>query len=310
MKTLTTEQKSGVVQAVMEYRTQNGLSQGEMAKRAGVGEAYISTLENGKTHVGKSEIGDHHYRKLAEAVGYHLEPVYWVHCDTKQYRQMYAELLGAKVSGKVRVLIGNTRHGKTYSTHRFVQAYPAETYLITVSSLYRLNDIINELCEVLGVDKAGSYVSRLNRIAKKLDSKMAAGGKPQIVIDEAENMTVPVLRMCKALYDAVKDKCSLTFVGTRQFTHKVEQLKDKNVDGMPQFYARMKAGIREIDEIDKERDFAPFLALAPTDGVREIVMNWADNYGELNDYLEYALREADRMGVELTEKFLMQLFRA
>ncbi len=308
MENITSTQKGTIGQLLKDYRSANGLSQEEMAQRAGVNISYINSIEAGKLTVGKSEIADKYYRKIAEAIGVTLDKVFWKHEDTPQYLMLYSELLDAKVSGRVRVLIAKTRHGKTYTVDKFLKAVPKDTYRITVSSLYRLKDIVNELCDLLGCDASGSYVSRMKRIAKILNDKKLAGGHPNVIIDEAENMTVPVLRMCKALYDVVKDACSLTFVGTPQFLTKVESLKEKNVEGMPQFYARLKAGVRGVADINKEKDFEPFLDLVDDEGLKVLLLNVADNYGELNDYLEYALKEADRMGVELDEKLFKQLF--
>lgn len=308
MKEITQELKEQIGQAVKDYRADYKLSQDEVAHKAGINVSYVNSIEAGKSVIGKSPIGDKYYRKLADVLGIHIDKVFWKHEDTPQYLQLHTELYDAKVSGRVRVLIAKTRHGKTYTVNRFLKEVPKDTYRITVSSLYRLKDIVNELCDLLGCDVSGSYVSRMKRIAKVLNDKKLAGGHPNVIIDEAENMTVPVLRMCKALYDVVKDACSLTFVGTPQFILKIEAMKEKNVEGMPQFYARLKAGIRDVADILKERDFAPFLSLVEDENLRILLLNLADNYGELNDYLEYALKEADRMGVELNEKLFKQLF--
>lgn len=300
--------KDNIKEALKAYRKDNVLSQDDIASKAGVNVSYINAIENGNTHIGKTAIKDSYYKKVAKAINYQYERLFWRHVDTPQYLQLYAELMDAKVSGRVRVLIGKTRHGKTYTVDRFTKKVPKDTYRITVSSLYRLKDIVNELCELLNLDTTGSYVARLKRISKTLNDKKMKGSKPDIIIDEAENMTIPVLRMSKALYDAVKDSCSLTFVGTPQFKKKLEALRDKDIEGMPQFYCRLKAGIREIKDIDNQNDFDPFFELVEDEGLKVLLTNLADNYGELNDYLEYALQEANRMGVHLTEKLFKNLF--
>ena len=300
--------KDNIKNLLIEYRSDNQLAQKDIASKAGINTAYVNAIEQGDTHIGKTKIHDSYYKKIAKVINYQFEKVFWSHEDTPQYLQLYAELMDAKVSGRVRVLIGKTRHGKTYTVDRFTKKVPKDTYRITVSSLYRLKDIVNELCELLRLDTTGSYVTRLKRISKSLNDKKLKGHKPCIIIDEAENMTVPVLRMLKALYDAVKDSCSITIVGTPQFLNKLEFLREKDTDGMPQFYCRLKAGIRWIKDIDKQSDFTPFFELIEDKDLKTLLLNLADNYGELNDYLEYALQEADRMNTTLTEDLFKNLF--
>lgn len=298
--------KENIVTALKAYADENGLSQGQLEQATGVNISYINALLNGDFVIGKTVIGDSHFKKIAKAINFQVERVFWKHEDTPQYLQLYAELMDAKVSGRVRVLVGKTRHGKTYTVDRFVKKAPKETYRITVSSLYNLKDIINEICYLLGLDASGSKVSRLKRIAKSLNDKKMKGGKPILIIDEAENMTVPVLRMFKALYDVIKDSCSIAFVGTPEFLSKLEQMKGKT-EGLEQFYCRVKAGIRWIKDINKRTDFESFLDLVEDRDLRVLLGNIADNYGELNDYLEYSLQEADRMGKPLTERLFRNL---
>jgi hypothetical protein len=54
--------------------------------------------------------------------------------------------------------------------------------------------------------------------------------------------------------------------------------------------------------------FAPFLARIEDAGLRVLIESISNNYGELNDYVETSLREADRLGVCLTEDLFRLMF--
>lgn len=306
------KEKDNIKEALKAYREVNMLTQEDIAVKAGFNVSYVNNIENGNTHIGQTAIKDSYYKKIANVINYQYEPVFWKHVDTPQYLQLYSELCAAKISGQVRVLIGKTSHGKTYTVNRFVKKVPKHTYRITVSSLHRLSDIIDELCGLLNVECTGSKVSKLKRISKALNNIKLNGGKPLIIIDEAENMTIPVIGAFKALYDAIEKNCAIAFAGTPDFINKLETLRSDNNrkkgDGIPQFYYRIEAGIRWIKDIDKPDDFAPFLELVDDEGVKEMLSNLADNYRALNNRLEYALQEADRMNVPLTEKLFRNLF--
>ena len=84
-------------------------------------------------------------------------------------------------------------------------------------------------------------------------------------------------------------------------TH-LEQMKRKNKDGIPQFYRRVKFGVRKLEPID--RRFPGFLDdITDRELVRFLTEN-CDNYGELHDVLVPSMREADITGEPLTVDFI------
>lgn len=310
---MKTEIKKQIIDSAKSYAVENGLSQDVFADMVGVNVSYINALWNGnfslKSKNNKGvEIKESYFKKIAGTIGYKYEPVYWSLVETDQYLQIYTELLDAKNSGRMKLLIGSTGCGKTYTVKQFALDCPNNTFRITVSSLHNLNDIINELCELMNITVTGSRISRLKKISAKLREIKLNGGKPILIIDEAENLRLPALKMLKALYDAVKEFCSIALIGTNQLSDKLDTLNEKNIEGMPQFYRRFKAGKREICEINKRIDFTPFLERVEDNGLRVLLESLSGNYGELNDYLEPALREADKTNVELTENEFRLMF--
>lgn len=302
------ETQKAIMQALKAYAEDKGLSQEQLAQVLNMNVSYVNAMLKGEFTIGKTAIKDSYFEKVAKAIGYTFKRVYWELKETPEYIQLTTEMLDAKVSGRGKTLIGDTGCGKTYSYSDFMMNYPTHSYGITVSSLHKLKDIINELCDLLGVDTTGSYVSRLKRIANRLNVLKMNGAKPVIMIDEAENLTIPALKMMKALYDALKGICPIVLIGTPQLEKKLDVLNEKDIEGIPQFIRRIKAGIRHIKSGEKKTRFSPFLAGLQDENLATLLISLADNYGELNDYLEYALQEADRMGKPLTEELFRNLF--
>lgn len=303
--------KAEIIFALTDYMREHTLSQEEMASHAGVNVAYINALVNNKTVMGKANapIKDGIFRKIARAIGHEYETYYWGLVETSQYEVIMEELLDSKSRGVEKMIIGATGCGKTYTLNRFKKEQPVHNYCITVSSLHSLNDILNDLCEQMGLHKSARPIPKLKAISRKLEHIRMSGARPIVIIDEAENLKIPALRMIKALYDALENLCPVTLIGTPKLLLKLEQLKETDEDGMPQLYRRYKAGVRHIRSIDKESSFPEFLSVVEDNGLKELLMNIADNYGELNRYLEPALRESEIMGEPLTEKFFRFLHK-
>ena len=303
--------KQQVAEAAIEYCNTNNLSQEDIAGMAGINLAYINGMFTGKhTHkAGKNkvlDIKDKYYISLAKTIGFALEKQYWNTVETSQYIDIRAALASAKVTGRTAMIIGDTGTGKTYTIDEFCQNYPTGTIRLTMSSLYTLNDVLNELCDKLKVPAKGSKLSKLQKIAGALKKMQLNKEKPIVILDEAENMGVSLLKMIKGLYDAIKGVCAIVLVGTSELTDKLDRMKEKGKPGMPQFCRRFKAGTIELKDIKQEalKSFLKELGINDADLI-SLLVELADNFGELNDYLEPALIEADKKGVELD----VELFR-
>jgi DNA transposition AAA+ family ATPase len=239
---------------------------------------------------------------------------HWKTFPCKQFKEIISTLESARDEGKAAMIIGSTGYSKTYSIDKFCQKYSDNTYRITVSSLNRMPDIINELTEKVGVDYGNisfyrmqqySLKVRLDAIVKKVKEVYIRGGKPILIIDEGENLEISVLKMLKGLYDALKNYCSIVLIGTEQLLNKLLNLKKRNRDAIPQLYSRFKMGLKVLTPIKKHIDFKPFFDYYIPDeiGLQKLLIEKCDNYRELNDALEPALRKAKMQGAPLTETF-------
>lgn len=298
-----------MIDALREFGIANGLPQESLAEGAGVNVSYINAMLNNRTYVGSTKIADVHFRKVAEYIGYKFDKVYWKHRDIDEYVEVYTQLADAKAKGNMKIIINTSGFGKTYTSDRFKKENVRFTYRVTVSSLHRLQDILEELADALGITNLKkSQVARLKQIASKLRTIKLSGGKPIIILDESENLKLPSLKMLKALYDAICEYCPIVLIGTEDLIRLLDKLLENKETGMPQFYRRWKSGIYIVKSREKDEVFAPFLEDVHDSDLRDLLCSLCDNIGELHDYLEPAMRAADEMGEELTESFFRSLY--
>ena len=304
------ELKFQIVSGAKDYAAINKISNNDVAKKSGVNSGYISNMfRNQFTNQvdGKDvPIGDRWFYKLAEFAGLPVKKQYWATVPTVQFTGVISSLEAAKKSGRICVIICDTGNGKTYSVGKFVHLNPQHTYKITVSDAHKLKDILVELLDKLGIPTAYGNAGKLLAIAERLRQLKRSGHQPQIILDEAENLKLPVIKSLKALYDQCNGYASITLIGTQQLIDDLIKMKKRNRGGVPQFYRRIKASIRHIDNA---YDFAPFFEKFNVEKpLRKLLNELCENYGELHDYLEPALREADERDEPLTENLFRLIY--
>jgi DNA transposition AAA+ family ATPase len=227
----------------------------------------------------------------------------WKFIQTLQAKEVLFELMDSKDNGTAKMIIEETGGGKTTAVKKFLEAKPKHTYVVTVGDTYRLIDILHELMDLLGLQKWTCKMAKhicLRDIKNKLIEISNNGGRPIIIIDEAENSRVNTLKCYKELYDGVIEHCGFVLIGTEQL---LEQLhKKSNGQSIPQLRRRLKAGTRFITPLNKARDFKPFFNhfIPDNSDVQDLLLTLCDNYGELKDYLDSVLRHCSRKKVELT----------
>jgi len=299
---ITPIQKQQITDALNAYIDANAISANEIAKRSLVNESYISSIRNGETTVGKSDIKDKWYLMLADFIGLSLEKQYWQMQQTPQLMRMLATLEDAKNNGQTNIIIGETGCGKSYISDLFIRANPIDTYKVVVGSLDTIGDLLDKVIDILKIATPKTKSKKIGEIAKRLKQLKLEGHKPHIIFDECEYMKQPALCSMKELYDALNKICGITLIGTSQLLDNLDKLRKKNRSGIPQFYRRVKFGIRELPSID--RSFSMFLEAIQDKALRNFLKQNCDNYGELHDVLVPAMKEADRTGEPLTENFV------
>jgi len=305
------ETKIEVIAALEEYMHRYNLSANEVAKKSGVNPSYISTMRSGNftMHVGDNDvdIADKYFEMVASLIDFKLEKTYWETVPTTQMKQIINSLESAKVYGSTIVIIGETGSGKTYVSNLFVRNYPVDAWIITIGSQDNLSDIIEKMCDKIGVSIEKTKSRTIRSLIKKLKTMRMDGHRPIIIFDEAEYMKQPAMCNMKELYDHLFGICAIVLMGTEQLTRHMDKMLKKNKDGIPQLWRRIKFGVRSLQAID--RTFKMFLN-AILNGreidnsvIRFLIEN-CNNYGELHDVLVPAMREADRTGQPLTENLI------
>lgn len=227
---------------------------------------------------------------------------YWGVEFTYEFKKMISIMERARRETEHFIIIAETGAGKTFTKDCFMKRYPKHTYCVTVDSEYKARDILDELAAMLKIPATGTHVRRKMAIVQRLREIQLEGGHPVLLIDEGENIYLKTLQMLKGLYDGIKGHCAMVLIGTHQLDDMLERLRDSDQKGVPQFYRRFKAGIRRIRTNNK--DMGLFLDKYVSDsGLKKLLLELCSNYGELNAYLEPALREADKMKQPLTEDF-------
>jgi DNA transposition AAA+ family ATPase len=303
------ELKTDIIQAATAYMQQHDISQKQAADRTGINISYLNAMLAGQTSIQVKDkpvaIADKWYAMLAAWAGYTYTKQYWPGVVTDELTQTIAVLENAKANITTNIIICPTGMGKSHTIELFGRKHPQHTYVVTVSALHRVGDILTDLASQLNLPHVVAHTTRLQKIVFKLRELRLAGAKPLIILDEAENLTLKVLQMLKGFYDGVRNHASVVLIGTDQLINKLDMMETRNYDGMPQFCRRFRAGRRDIAVAN---NFAPFFTkLEITDRpLIRLVSKLARNYGELRDYMEPALREADRLGVPLTEELFRQ----
>jgi len=296
------ELKKQIADSAKAYIEEKSLSLNELARRSDINAAYLSQIVN--QHA--DNIADKWYYTLAKSIGFAVDVIYWEHVPTPQYKALTNYLEEARENGCNRIIISPTGSGKTYTINRYMLSKPQGTFKVTVSSLHSIHNVIDDLMDAIGLEPVGTPVTRLRNITHKLSMFQLEGLKPLVIIDECENMKLSSFGLIKSLYDQLEGVCPVVLIGTDQIEHKINNLVKLNKVGIPQFQRRFKSGQRYLPPID--RSYKLFLDNKIED--RKLISylrRICNNYGELHDYLENALKEADRLEKDLTYNFFIDL---
>jgi DNA transposition AAA+ family ATPase len=294
------------------YIKENAISQTDLAVKADVRKEYMSNMfkynsdftvnaGNDKTVV----IPDKYFDKIADFIGYSYTKTYWDNQATTQFSSVIANLQESKAHGTTNVIIGATGSGKSHCINLFRRKNPSATFIVTVGSSDNLSDLIDKVIDELKLTTGKSKSKKIRDIAQKLRSLKDNGLTPQLIFDEAEYMKQPALCSMKELHDYLNEYCSIVLMGTDQLLTNLDVMRKKNKQGIPQFYRRIKFGIRQLPHIDKSFDL--FLTDIESNDVKKFLRTICDNYGELHDVLVPVRRAADKTGEEITEQLIRKV---
>ncbi len=299
---MTNEVKKIIAQKLEDYLSRQSINARKFSAISSVPENYISQIRNGKDYVVSGDknvpIKVRYYKLIAQTVGYQLEKDYWKTQQTPQFVQIINYLEDAKEYGYTNVLIGETGCGKSHISDIFVKYNVQEVFKVTVGSMDTITDLLDKTCEVLNIDTAASKSRKIKEIISKLENMRLDGHEPMIIFDEAEYLKQATLCNMKELTDHLKGKAAIILIGTSQLERKIDALRKKDKDGIPQFYSRIKLGIRHIRAIDTT--FPDFTAELEDQELVKFIQRYCTDYRQVHDLLVPVLREADRIKAPLT----------
>ena len=309
---METQKKQEIAVQLSLFIEENNLTQAKVAESTGVNKSTLTHILKANSDftipAGNNKvvlIADKYFEKLANFIGYQLKKSYWENKATPQFASIISILEDAKRHGATNIIIGETGAGKTHSTNLFMRQHPADTFKVTVGSTDNLTDLIDKIIDSIHITSGKSKSKKLRDIARKLRSMKEDGFTPQIMFDEAEYMKQPALASMKELYDALNTHCSIVLIGTEQLITNIDILRKKNKPGIPQFYRRIKFGIRQLPSVD--RSFKLFLNDIESNATKKFLRQLCDNYGELHDVLVPVKRESERTGEPITEGFIRKV---
>ncbi|MDH1602598.1 ATP-binding protein [Empedobacter sp. GD03739] len=295
---LTEVQKKSISEALNAYLKQHQMSANEFVKRSEINERYIGAILKGQIITGNVLIADKWYKMIAEKIDFSLKKEYWEVRPTAQMMRMLETLQEAREHSTTHVIIGETGCGKTFTSELFRNKFPVDTYKITVGSLDTIGDLLDKTLEEMKISTPKTKSKKISAIADFLKGKQMIGEYPTVIYDECEYMKQPALCSMKELYDGLVGYSALVLIGTDQLLDNLDKLRKKNRSGIPQFYRRIKFGIRELNPID--RSFDQFIQAIEDKELKVWLKKNCENYGELHDVLVPAMREAERMNEPLT----------
>jgi DNA transposition AAA+ family ATPase len=232
-----------------------------------------------------------------------MKEIKWELLPTIQTQEILAEMKEAKEEAMAKMIIASTGLGKTNAISAFQQKSKQNVFVITVGYSYNVMALLNNIAESIGAKKYIGHrkAQQVSAIAERLNEL----DKPMLVLDEMENSKVALLKHLKELYDGVNKHCSIVLFGTEQLLHQLE--KRSTGQSIPQLRRRFKAGTRIIEPLRKSRDFKPFFDkyIPGNKEVQDLIIQYADNYGELHDYLYNALIAAAKRNKPFTTDFFI-----
>lgn len=306
MAKLTILQKTSEIPvAIKRYLDEKQISQAELSRGSGVGDAYLSVIMNGKTHVGPTEIADKYYKQLATAIGLQLGEPTWRHFDTENYMQMLVGIMAVRRNKSRLCIDGATGAGKTHACRQYKQDYPAETYVVTCSAIETAREFTQNIAGAVHVDTHGSVAQLLRRIIKKLtkDSENAI-----LLIDEAEHIKgkAGYIKVIKALADGLERRAALVLLGM-DINKILNDGAARHRDLYPQTARRF--GKRELCSNNISADIVKICQEMDITShrVQNYLMQHVSNFGDLENIISAAMAETAETGEKVNLELIKSL---
>jgi uncharacterized protein (DUF2249 family) len=247
------EQKQQVTEAVSQWIDEKNpaRSASKLAEKSGVNAAYISRIKNGEYEMQSgggriTVISDHHFHRLAEAVGFKFDDEYkWDFINS--YKLAYNVMRKAQRKQLRGIIDGDTGQGKTF-TSKWYNRENDYVLFIECSRNMTGKALINTMCDKLGIElpTRTTPFEKLELIKKVLTSRRGY----VIMFDQVGKAEVKpsIYGVIMDIAVAIEGKAGMVISGykvTEMLTHNY----NRHVPGMRQLARRFMSNTYELPQL-------------------------------------------------------------
>lgn len=302
MTKLTEFQKLTIIPAeINKYFADTGGNQAQLSRDSKVGEAYVSQIMQGKTHIGSTEIKDKYYLDLCKAIGFKLKIEVWRHFNTQNFKQIIPKIIESRKEKERFTIDGDTGSGKSHACREYKMKFPMGTYLVTCSAVENSKEFAKNIAEIVGVETFGTAGTIIKKVIKKLESENDA----ILIIDEVEHIGKKsgYVNIIKSLSDGLEGKVSFGIIGMG-INKILEDGYNKNKQNFRQT-ARRFSNRETLETSIREDVYKTCEEIGiKEDNVKKWFADRVRNFGEFEVYIKKAFKEAEKSNEKITVSFL------
>nr|BFF39041.1 hypothetical protein BACY1_08460 [Tenacibaculum mesophilum] len=299
------QKETEIPNAIKRYLEDVGTNQTQLGRDAKVGEAYMSHILQGKTHIGKTAIKDKYYLALCNAIGYEVKVEIWRHFNTNNFKTIINELKKARRNKTRLVIDADTGAGKTYACKMYKQKYPVGTFVVKCSAIENSKEFAINIAEVVGVETHGTAGKIIKRVAKKLLSLDEA----ILIIDEGEHIGKKsgYINIIKSTADLLEEKVPFVILGMgiNEILRKGFERNKQNFRQTARRFSKRETCEQSIAE--------DVVKICEELNLSKTVQNWfanrMRNFDEFKVLVVEAITEAKKLSQPVTVRLLTELYK-
>lgn len=213
---MTTAQKHEIAALIEDEKSRLG-SYAKVAVKAGVSEAYISHIVNGKFDM----VRDNGWQTIAANLGW--RPTGWQLVEITNTKMLYQVFNDAKAASLFMAVSHKAGSGKTASSKSYAAANTSGVYVVQCREWNKREFLLN-LCRALGIDTGRGYVNTDEISLKVIEFFQArARFRPLLIIDEADKLRPAALRSLIPLYNELEEQLGMVILGTDNLEKEIKR---------------------------------------------------------------------------------------
>lgn len=225
---MKTSEKQFIANKLAEYCEIKGSQNKAAATLDGVSSATISQIINGNW----SLISDEMWRNISVQIGCTSTGIV---VKTRGYDKVYKTMKDGQENAMVFGIIGNEGSGKTETIESY-GSINRNVFHLKCAVYWNRRFFVSELCRLIGINPSSSSVPGMMRDIVSDLKKMQS---PQIVIDEADKLSDPLLYFFISLYNDLEDYCSIIVAGTPYLEARIKKGVERNTKGFREIFSRL-----------------------------------------------------------------------